>query len=379
MKLIYSSKKSLNLKQKEFILTSLNNSFPKQSFFFSKNKLFSKNNKNISNLKKSFIKLLKIAENDNKKIIFIQKNSKKFKKNPLPVLQKTKQVIKISDGIFQFQGEFLKIFRSINKYFYNLAINKYQAVDQENPILWPVDLYKKIDYFNDFPQQIMMVSSLKKNFKNYSSFSKKYQQKKKFRNINVDKQFRNSDFGLQPAVCDNCYYALRNVKNYKNTIYTTYNKVFRDEKSSFNNLDRLTSFSVRDIMFVGDEKFVIQTRNRLIGSIKKFLKICKIDCSIEVANDPFFISNINKKIFQDAMDLKYEILAHIPFLRKKIAIGSINFHLNTFGKAFKIYKNKKFIYSGCIGIGFERLLLSFYSQHGTNVKKWPKKLGKIIK
>ncbi len=178
MKLIYSSKKSLNLKQKEFILTSLNNSFPKQSFFFSKNKLFSKNNKNISNLKKSFIKLLKIAENDNKKIIFIQKNSKKFKKNPLPVLQKTKQVIKISDGIFQFQGEFLKIFRSINKYFYNLAINKYQAVDQENPILWPVDLYKKIDYFNDFPQQIMMVSSLKKNFKNYSSFSKKYQQKK---------------------------------------------------------------------------------------------------------------------------------------------------------------------------------------------------------
>ena len=79
------------------------------------------------------------------------------------------------------------------------------------------------------------------------------------------------------------------------------------------------------------------------------------------------------------MDLKYEILAYIPFLRKKIAIGSINFHLNTFGKAFKIYKNKKFIHSGCIGIGFERLLLAFYSQYGTDVNKWPKKLGKIIK
>ena len=379
MKLVFSLTKNLNQKQKEFILTSLNNSFPKHTFFFSKNRLYSKNDKNLGDLKKSFIKLLKITEHDTKKIIFAQKNAKKFKKNPLSILQKKKQVVRISDGVFQFQGEFLKIFRSLNKYFYNLAINKYNAVDQENPILWPVDLYKKIDYFNDFPQQIMMVSSLKKNFKNYSSFSKKYQQKKNFKNINVDKKFRNSEFGLQPAVCDNCYYALKNIKNYKNTVYTTYNKVFRDEKSSFNNLDRLTSFSVRDIMFVGDEKFVIQTRNKLIESIKRFLKITKIDCTIEVANDPFFISNINKKIFQDAMDLKYEILAYIPFLRKKIAIGSINFHLNTFGKAFKIYKNKKFIYSGCIGIGFERLLLAFYSQYGTDVKKWPKKLGKIIK
>ena len=379
MKLIFSLKKNLNQKQKEFILTSLKNSFPRQAFFFSKNRLFSKNDENLSNLKKSFIKLLKIAEHDTKKIIFVQKNLRKFKKNPLSILQKKKQVVRISDGIFQFQGEFLKIFRSINKYFYNLAINKYRAVDQENPILWPVDLYKKIDYFNDFPQQIMMVSSLKKSYKNFSSFSKKYQQKQKFKNIEVDKKFRNSQFGLQPAVCDNCYYALKNIKDYKNTIYTTYNKVFRDEKSNFNNLDRLTSFSVRDIMFVGDEKFVIQTRNKLIESIKKFLKITKIDCTIEVANDPFFISNVNKKIFQDAYDLKYEILAYIPFLRKKIAIGSINLHLDTFGKAFKIYKDKKFIYSGCIGIGFERLLLAFYSQHGTNIKKWPKKLGKIIK
>ena len=163
MKLVFSLKKNLSQKQKEFILTSLNNSFPKHTFFFSKNRLFSKNDKDFGDLKKSFIKLLKITEHDTKKIIFAQKNTKKFKKNPLPILQKKKQVVRISDGVFQFQGEFLKIFRSLNKYFYNLAINKYNAVDQENPILWPVDLYKKIDYFNDFPQQIMMVSSLKKN------------------------------------------------------------------------------------------------------------------------------------------------------------------------------------------------------------------------
>ena len=96
MKLVFSLKKNLSQKQKEFILTSLNNSFPKHTFFFSKNRLFSKNDKDFGDLKKSFIKLLKITEHDTKKIIFAQKNTKKFKKNPLPILQKKKQVLNLS-------------------------------------------------------------------------------------------------------------------------------------------------------------------------------------------------------------------------------------------------------------------------------------------
>ena len=272
----------------------------------------------------------------------------------------------------------MRVFRSLNKYFYNLAIKKYDAIDQEHPVFWPVDLYKKIDYFSDFPQQTLLISGLKKNYENYKNFSKKYSKNKYFKTIKIDNKFSESKYGLQPAVCDNCYYALQNVKNHKNSIYTTYNKVFRDEKSNSKTLDRLISFSVRDIMFVGDERFVLETRNDLVKSLKKFFQITMLKCRIEVANDPFFMSNINKKVFQDAMDLKYEIIAEIPFLKKEIAVGSINFHLNTFGKAFKIKRKGKFIYSGCIGIGFERLLLALYSQHGTNIDKWPKKFKNIL-
>ena len=76
--------------------------------------------------------------------------------------------------IFQFQGDFLKVFRATNNYFYELAIKKFRAIDQENPVLWPIDLYKKIDYFSDFPQQILMISGLKKNYQAYKRFSKKY-------------------------------------------------------------------------------------------------------------------------------------------------------------------------------------------------------------
>jgi len=315
---------------------------------------------------------------EDRKVIFRQNTKIKYKKDPLKILIKNREVVKISKKLFQFQGNFLNIFRTCNNYFYDIAIKKFNAIDQENPVLWPIDLYKKINYLAEFPQQSLLMAGLKQKFSNYNKFALKYSKKKKFSKIKIDNHFEKSEYGLQPAVCDNCYYALSNLKSYKNTVYTTYNKVFRNENSESGSLDRLLSFSVRDIMFVGDKQFVLEIRQKLIDEIKKFLTKTGLNCSIEVANDPFFIGNIDKKLFQESFELKYEILALIPFLKKKIAIGSINFHLDTFGKAFNINNNKKKIFSGCIGIGFERLLLALYSQHGTNIKFWPKNLTKII-
>ena len=139
------------------------------------------------------------------------------------------------------------------------------------------------------------------------------------------------------------------------------------------------SFTVRDIMFLGDQIFVKKTINELFQELKDFFISSDLCFSIEVADDPFFSSQINKKVFQQSYELKYEILVYIPHLKKKIAVGSINNHLNTYGKALNIKNNKGFIHSGCVGIGFERLLFSIYSQYGNNLKKWPKKLLKILK
>ena len=63
-------------------------------------------------------------------------------------------------------------------------------------------------------------------------------------------------------------------------------------------MDRLISFSVRDIMFVGDKNFTLGIRNNLIESIKKFLNISELNCSIEVANDPFLYQILIKRFFK---------------------------------------------------------------------------------
>lgn len=379
----YSILKSqiLSSNQKDFIESSILTSFPEIKLKFSSKKIFIKNynKKDLFQIKKSLKRMIFIARGiDNKKKIFNQIKKIKYKKDPLKELEKKREITRISDKLFQFQGNFLKIFRGCNNYFYELAIKKFKAIDQENPVLWPIDLYKKINYLSEFPQQSLLITGLKQNFLNYKKFSSKYGKNKHYNKVKINNQFEEAKYGLQPAVCDNCYYALSNLKSYKNSVYTTYNKVFRNETSKFRSLDRLLSFSVRDIMFVGDKQFVLEMRQKLINEIIKFIKITDLNCSIEVADDPFFIGDIDKKLFQQSFQLKYEVLALIPFLKKKIAIGSINFHMDTFGKAFNINNNNKKIFSGCIGIGFERLLLALYSQHGNNIKKWPKKFIKKI-
>jgi hypothetical protein len=286
--------------------------------------------------------------------------------------------VRIDRNLFQFQGEFLQIFRLLDFYFKKLAVKKLNATEQENPIFWPIDLFKKINYFNEFPQQVFMISGLKKNSKIYKNFSEKYSSKKKFKRVKLDENFELSNYGLQPAVCDNCYYALKNSKDIKNTIYTTSNKVFRNESSKKQTLDRLMAFTVRDIMFVGSKSFIDKTKDILLRELINFFNKSELTFSIEVADDPFFAGKLDKKLFQHSYELKYEILAYIPFLEKHIAVGSINNHLDTFGKALNIKKKKNYIYSGCIGIGFERLLLALYSQHGNDIKKWPKKFLKLI-
>ena len=156
------------------------------------------------------------------------------------------------------------------------------------------------------------------------------------------------------------------------------NKVFRNEFSSNKSLDRLMTFTVRDIMFVGDKNFVSKTKIKIINDLIKFFNLTNLSFSIESADDPFFSGKISKKLFQQSYELKYEILVYIPHLNKKIAVGSINNHLDTFGKSLNIKTKKNFIHSGCMGIGFERLVFALYSQHGTNLKKWPKTLINLL-
>ena len=372
---------TLSEKQLEFLEDSLNECFPTCRLKLLPNHLafHIDDSESIQNLESNLKKLLFISRGlDQKKSIFTQISDYNFSKDPMDLLLSKEEVVPFGEGLFVFQGEFLRIFKSLNSHFLNVAITEFNAIEQENPSVWPIDLFNKVNYFKEFPQHASLIAGIRKDHKELSSFSSQSEKYKKQNSVKLNESFDDCKYGLQPAVCDTCYYILKNKKDIQNTIYTTYNKVFRNEFSKHNSLDRLPVFSVRDIMFVGDKQFVLHQRQLLIEKLTEFLKKTGLNCSIEVADDPFFSTSLEKKLFQFQFESKYEILAFIPYLNKRIAIGSINLHLDSFSSAFNFSREGSEIYSGCIGIGFERLLLAFYSQFGNDVSKWPSSLLKLI-
>jgi len=313
-----------------------------------------------------------IAKSMEKDLIFENEVDIRFQEDPQPQLERKRDVIPIAPGFFTLQGGFLRVFHALNKKVKEIA-DELNAIEQEYPTVWPVRLFKKINYFHEFPQQVILCAPVKADFASREEFGRRYAKDESYDSIQMDDLIANAEYGLEAAVCDCCYYGLEGMTGLENAFYTCYNKVFRNERSGSNQLDRLTNFSVRDIMFVGTEVFVLESRQILIEALCQFVRDLALHAKIETANDPFFANDsAMKTVFQNANGLKYEILAFIPHLDREIAVGSINFHTDFFGEAFNIEAaNGRPACSGCIGVGMERMAYALFCQHGASVDGWP--------
>lgn len=370
----YRLDKKIDSQTKDFIASSIERSYKVDRLEISDDKISVSFAEVVS--REAFTKLVKdllyITKNLTIDKVFENKPGHSYDKNPMKPLEESRDVVKIADGLYMFQGMYWKLFQAFHGYVKDMAA-RFNAVEQEYPTLWPIDLFKKINYFKEFPQQVILTSTVKDTFEARNSFAEKYAMDEGYERVDLGNHADESRSGLQPAVCDTCYYAMSNTTQPENKFYTTYNKVFRNESSKTDSLDRLTNFSVRDIMFVGDKHFVMMSRQRLIDEVIEFLKLLNLDAKIETANDPFFCNeSAIKNVFQSSAKLKYEILARINYSDTYIAVGSINLHLDFFGRAFNIrLSDDTYAFSGCLGIGFERLTFAFFCQYGPDVSLWP--------
>ena len=324
--------------------------------------------------------LIYVSRSLNRKVLYESNERHRYSDNPMEPLLESRDVIRTADGMFSFQGEFWRVLKSLKRHVFEIS-EKHAAVEQEYPVLWPVDLYKKINYFREFPQQIIMASPLEGDFGTRDGFAVKYSKDEDYEAVSMQDGFAPSTYGLQCAVCDTCYYNLRGTSQHPNSIYTTYNKVFRNETSSTQSLDRLLTFSVRDIMFVGEQDFVLLMRQKMLDESAELLAGLGLESRIETANDPFFSNDsVVKNLFQNSSSLKYELVARVNYQDRFIAVGSVNLHLDFFGQAFDITgQDSQPVYSGCLGIGFERLAFVLYSQYGSHIAEWPQNVRALLR
>lgn len=275
-------------------------------------------------------------------------------------------------GQFMLEGMPLQLFRYFETVLGELEKN-WRTQELLTPTLIPADVLAKCDYFRSFPNTVTFACHLEPEANVINHFRARHEKR-----TTVDHEALNDmatpEACLSPAVCYHVYHRNQNITLPPEGIaYNVRGKCFRYESSNMRELTRLWDFSMRELVFLGTGEYVLEERQRCVDIIGEFLDELGLAAEIRTASDPFYIAPdaSSKTYFQLTAETKYELSALLPN-DQRLAIGSLNYHTDFFGRAFDInVEGSGPAHSSCIGFGLERFVCAFLAQHGTDPANWP--------
>lgn len=170
-----------------------------------------------------------------------------------------------------------------------------------------------------------------------------------------------------PAVCMHCYILNQDTVIGDQPIrLTVKGRCKRREASGYRSLERLLDFTMREIVLIGSEGFVLQKRREYMKRAEELMLALGLDGNIKTASDPFFKKTDQAKAaFQKRFKLKYEMNLTNYDTGNEIAVGSFNYHHIHFAQAYNIRQaDGTPAHSCCMAFGLERLAYTFLSQVG---------------
>jgi seryl-tRNA synthetase len=281
-------------------------------------------------------------------------------------------IIMAGRGQVMLEGVPLQLFRYFDNALAELERN-WTTQELLTPTLIPTDVLAKCDYFRSFPNTVTFACHLEPDANIINSFRARHEKK-----TTIDREaladMATPEACLSPAVCYHVYH-----RNQRATLppegiaYSVRGKCFRYESSNLREMTRLWDFTMRELVFLGTSDYVLQERERCVQIIGEFLDDLGLAAEIRTASDPFYIAPdaSSKTYFQLTAETKYELSAVLPN-DQRLAIGSLNYHTDFFGRAFDINVDGAGpAFSSCIGFGLERFVCAFLAQHGKDPSNWP--------
>lgn len=285
----------------------------------------------------------------------------------------SESVITYGDGLIGFKGCAVPLFDWFDNQFKEIA-QKIDAVEKMYPVLIPLSILKKTGYIRSHPQYNSFVCHFKEDMKILESAG----------GLDGIDIFENANIpmhALSPAACFHCFMESENLVFDKPEVITLRQSVFRNEgRESWSDFGRLRDYHVREVVFFGDNDYVLNSREEMIRSTLDFLDSIKLKYKLTTASDSFVVPTMQKyKKYQLKTENKYELSLNYSET-KSLSAASFNFHDRAFTDAFNINIRKaKQNVSGCIGYGLERWVLSFLCHYGPNIKEWPHDIYSFMK
>lgn len=278
-------------------------------------------------------------------------------------------ITEFGNGQIGFSEKGVFLFEYFDCLFENMALLR-GAIKKVYPVLLPVSAYRKTGYINKSPQYAMFCCSASENMETIERMSDD------LADSDCKKDLSEPVFALSPSACFHTYLEYENKKLDKNTLLTFRQNVFRNEgRLNYRERGRLMDYHVREIVMLGDEKYVCRLRKEMMDGVSDIIKDLELKGNITAASDPFILPKMQlyKKI-QKIDKSKYEVHLNVSE-ENEISAASFNLHGKAFTDPFGIaIDNCPDTVTACVGFGIQRWVIAFLSQYGFDEESWPEKV-----
>ena len=280
--------------------------------------------------------------------------------NVTEALLESGDISQTGNGKFVYKGQVARVFRGLDNLFRKWAGDQ-SAEEEFFPISVKTESLKRAGYFNTFAQHAFFVSPLDLSIVALESA----------KTGEVRTHLQSPEWVLSPTVCHHCFESLSDGAHKSHQTITALNQCSRYEVHDTGGLKRLRHYWMREIIFLRPNPEETQAAlDDVLKLTTDLLRRWGIAFKVKSASDPFFLdSGTGKRMFQTALLMKRELV--LPVEGKSIACGSFNNHMKTLTEAFDITSEDGEIASGCVGWGYDRLILALFSQLGADSAKWP--------
>jgi seryl-tRNA synthetase len=173
-----------------------------------------------------------------------------------------------------------------------------------------------------------------------------------------------AEYALPSAACYAAYLDLRESTVPAVHKVTTVATCFRREQH-YEGLRRLLSFTMREIICVGEREAALDHLATFKSTIMAFAQRLDLPLQVEVATDPFFDPDASRSLMARLFPVKEEFVFRSAEHTDGLAIASVNFHRNFFAERCRIStEDGAAAFSSCVAFGLERWLSALTARFG---------------
>ncbi len=143
---------------------------------------------------------------------------------------------------------------------------------------------------------------------------------------------------------------------------------------------RMQSFSMHEVVYVGDPDDAQQHRDRGLRVALARLAELGLEAEAVPANDPFF-GRLGTALAASQLEeeLKLEAVTPIFAGRERTAVVSANCHRDHFGQPFGIENDAGApAHSACVAFGVDRITIALFARHGLDPSTWPNEVRSAL-